>query len=145
MLDSPVADLFRIEKSRDWLEVRASVHRLRQSLPPTETSLRQAFETWLQKVILPRFGLSQEEVSTALTLEELETMLAESIDRWNREIREEGRQEGEARVVLRLLRLKFGPLEPGVEERVRSADADRLLAWSERILTAASLQDVFQD
>jgi Domain of unknown function (DUF4351) len=56
-------------------------------------------------------------------------MLAESIDRWNREIREEGRQEGrqegEARVVLRLLRLKFGPLEPEIEDRVRSADADR--------------------
>ncbi len=149
MLDSPVADLFRIEKSRDWLEVRASVHRLRQSLPPTETSLRQAFETWLQKVILPRFGLSQEEVSAALTLEELETMLAESIDRWNREIREEGRQEGrqegEARLVLRLLRLKFGPLEPDIEERVRAADTDRLLGWSERILTAESLRDVFQD
>jgi predicted transposase/invertase (TIGR01784 family) len=143
-LDSPVADLFRIEKSRDWWEVRESVHRLRQSIPPAEASLRQAFETWLQKVILPRFGLSQEKVSGTLTLEELETMLAESIDRWNLEIREEGRQEGEARILLRQLRLKFGPLEPEVEERVRSADTDRLLAWSERILTAENLEDVFQ-
>jgi len=72
-------------------------------------------------------------------------MLAESIDRWNREIREEGRQEGEARVVLRLLRLKFGPLEPEIEERVCSAEADRLLGWSERVLTAESLQDIFRD
>ena len=148
-LNSPVADLFRIEKSRDWLEVRASVHRLRQSIPPDEASLRRAFETWLQKVILPRFGLSLEEVSATLTLEELETMLAESIDRWNREIREEGRQEGrregEARVVLRQLRLKFGPLESGIEDRVRSADTDRLLEWGERVLTAESLQEVFRD
>jgi len=76
-------------------------------------------------------------------------MLAESIDRWNREIREEGRQEGrqegEARVVLRLLRLKFGPLDPEIEERVRSADADRLLEWGELILTAESLHDIFLD
>jgi hypothetical protein len=76
-------------------------------------------------------------------------MLAEKIDRWNRELREkslqEGRQEGEARIVLRQLRLKFGPLEPDVEERVRTAEADRLLAWSERILTAESLRDVFRD
>jgi predicted transposase YdaD len=143
-LNSPVADLFRIEKSRDWSDVRGSVHRLRQSIPPAETSLRQAFETWLQKVILPRFGMPQEEVSATLTLEELETMLAESIDRWNREIREEGRQEGEARVLLRLLRLKFGSLDPEIEERVRSADADHLLGWSERILTAENLQDVFR-
>ncbi|HSG40550.1 MAG TPA: DUF4351 domain-containing protein [Thermoanaerobaculia bacterium] len=71
-------------------------------------------------------------------------MLAESIDRWNREIREEGRQEGEARVVLQLLRLKFGPLAPEIEERVSSADAERLLEWSGRILTAESLQDILR-
>ncbi|HYO14664.1 MAG TPA: DUF4351 domain-containing protein [Thermoanaerobaculia bacterium] len=148
-----MAHLFRIEKSRDWWEVRASVQRLRQGIPPAESSLRQAFETWLQKVILPRFGLSQEGVSATLTLEELETMLAESIDRWNREIREqgrqegwqEGRQEGEARLVLRQLRLKFGPLEPEIEDRVRSADAERLLEWGDRVLTAENLQDVFRD
>jgi predicted transposase YdaD len=144
-----VADLFRIEKSRDWREVRSSVHRLRQSIPPAEAGLRRAFETWLQKVILPRFGLSEEEVSGTLTLEELDTMLAESIDRWNREIREEGRQEGrqegEARLLLRLLRLKFGPLDPALEERVRSADADRLLEWGERVLTAERPQDIFGD
>ena len=148
-LNSPVADLFRIEKSDGWSEVRESVRRLRQSLPPAEADLRQAFETWLKKVVMPRLGLSQEEVSAAATLEEVDTMLAEKIDRWNRELREkslqEGRQEGEARIVLRQLRLKFGPLEPDVEERVRTADADRLLAWSERILTAESLRDVFRD
>jgi flagellar biosynthesis/type III secretory pathway protein FliH len=96
--------------------------------------------------------LSREEAAT-LTLEELETMLAESIDRWNREIREEGRQEGhqegrqegEARMVLRQLRFKFGPLEPEIEDRVRSADADRLLEWGERVLTAETLQDIFRD
>jgi Putative transposase, YhgA-like/Domain of unknown function (DUF4351) len=144
-LDSPVADLFRIEKSRDWWEVRSSVHRLRQTIPPAEESLRQAFGTWLQKVILPRFELSGEEASETLSLEELETMLAESIDRWNRKIREEGRQEGEAGMLLRQLRLKFGPLVPEIEGRVRSTDADRLLEWSDRVLTAERLQDVFRD
>jgi len=84
-------------------------------------------------------------------------MLAESIDRWNRQIREEGRQEGlqeglqegrqegEAKVVLRQLRLKFGPLPPEIEEQVCSEDADRLLEWSERVLTAERLQDVFRN
>ena len=72
-------------------------------------------------------------------------MLAESIDRWNREIREDGRQEGEAQVVLRLLRLKFGLLKPGIEDRVRSADSERLLVWAERVLTAGTLEDVLRD
>ncbi|HVR98993.1 MAG TPA: Rpn family recombination-promoting nuclease/putative transposase, partial [Thermoanaerobaculia bacterium] len=85
--NSPVADLFRIEKSRDWREFHSSVHRLRQNIPPAEASLRQAFETWLRKVILPRFGVP-EEVAATFTLKESDTMLAESIDRWNRELRE---------------------------------------------------------
>jgi flagellar biosynthesis/type III secretory pathway protein FliH len=146
-----VADLFYIEKSRHWEDVLSGIQRLRRNISPEEPSLRRAFETWLRRVILPRFDLSPEDVN--LSLEELETMLAESIDRWNRQIREEGReegrqegrQEGEARVVLRQLRLKFGPLPPEVEERVRSADADRLLEWSERVLTAERLENVFGD
>ena len=51
---------------------------------------------------------------------------------------------GDARVVLQLLRLKFGPLAPEIEERVSSADAERLLEWSGRILTAESLQDILR-
>jgi len=79
--------------------------------------------------------------------------VTENIDRWDRKIREEslekgrqeGRQEAAAQVLLRLLRLKFGSPAPEVEERVRSAEADRLLEWSERVLTAEYLQDVFGD
>jgi hypothetical protein len=148
-LTSPVADLFRLEQSDDWSEVQSSIHRLRQSLSPAEGALREAFGSWLQEVILPRFKVIEDRVSVKRTLEAVETMLAESIDRWNRELREEGRQEGRqeegARLVLRQLRLKFGPLEPALEERVRSADPDRLLEWGERVLTAESLQDVFRD
>lgn len=70
-------------------------------------------------------------------------MLAEKIDRWNRQLRETALQEGEARSLLRLLRLKFGTLEPEIEERVRSADVDHLAEWSERILTAESLNEIF--
>lgn len=59
--------------------------------------------------------------------------------------REQGRQEGEFRVVLRLLRAKFGPLAPETEDRVRAAEEDRLLEWGERVLTAERLEDVFRD
>jgi hypothetical protein len=139
-----VAELFRIEKSRNGWEVRLSVHRLREKIPPDEATLRRAFETWLVKVVLPR--LSGKEAFGNLTLEEIDTVLLENIDRWNRELREEGRQEGRqetaAQILLRQLRLKFGPLSPEAEGRIRSTDADRLLEWSERVLTAERLQDV---
>jgi hypothetical protein len=89
--------------------------------------------------------LPRDEAAEPLTLEEVDTMLAENIDRWSRELREEGRQEGEVAMLLRQLGSKFGPLAPDVEERVLSADADRLLEWGERILSAQSLKDVLRD
>ena len=73
-------------------------------------------------------------------------MLVEDIDRetWEKNFHE-GFQKGVARILLRLLHLKFGPLSAEVEERVSSTDADRLLEWSDRVLTAERLQDVFGD
>jgi hypothetical protein len=56
--------------------------------------------------------------------------------------RQEGRQEGEAALLLRLMALRFGPLDEALRERVRAADAETLLQWGERILTAATAEDV---
>jgi predicted transposase YdaD len=59
--------------------------------------------------------------------------------------RKEGRKEGEAAVLLRQIELKFG-----VEavrtclERIEAADAETLLIWSERILTASSVDEIFR-
>ncbi|AHE96961.1 hypothetical protein THITH_00270 [Thioalkalivibrio paradoxus ARh 1] len=58
--------------------------------------------------------------------------------------REEGIGQGEARMLLRLLTLKFGPLPEPVPTRIESADADTLLRWSERVLTADHLDEVFE-
>ena len=79
----------------------------------------------------------------------LHALLAERMDRWYRQAEEKGLQEGlqkgEARMLLRQLHLKFSPLAPEVEKRVLSADKERLEEWSERVLTAERLQDVFGD
>ena len=58
--------------------------------------------------------------------------------------RQEGRQEGEATIVLRLISLKFGTPSDAVRRRIESADADTLLQWSEHILTAETLDEVLQ-
>jgi uncharacterized membrane protein YidH (DUF202 family) len=49
---------------------------------------------------------------------------------------------GEARVLERLLRLKFGELPDAVQARLAQADEATLLAWSERVLSATSLAEV---
>ena len=53
-----------------------------------------------------------------------------------------GVRKGEARVLLTLLRLKFGTVSEAVEARIDQADADTLLGWSGRVLSAGSIEDV---
>ena len=53
-----------------------------------------------------------------------------------------GVHKGEALVLLRLLRLKFGEIPEAIRQRVEAADSDTLLTWSERILTAEHIDDV---
>lgn len=53
-----------------------------------------------------------------------------------------GEVHGRAAVLLKLLQLKFGPLPQAAAERVQSANIDELDAWTERVLSAASLEDI---
>jgi hypothetical protein len=59
--------------------------------------------------------------------------------------REQGRLAGEAKTLLKQLALRFGPVPEGIVARVRSASEAELDRWVERVLTAASLDDVFAD
>lgn len=56
----------------------------------------------------------------------------------------QGMVQGEARVLLKLLQLKFGAVEKNYREQIEHADADTLLAWSERVLDANRLDDIFK-
>lgn len=58
---------------------------------------------------------------------------------------EEGITQGEAQILLRLLQRRFGDIPPQFVTRIQSADNDTLLRWSERILSAQTLEDVFQE
>ncbi|WP_141699166.1 transposase [Candidatus Thiosymbion oneisti] len=57
----------------------------------------------------------------------------------------EGKQEGEAMILLRLLQLKFGDVPAAVHRKIERADPQMLLAWSERVLTAAGIEQVISD
>jgi len=80
-------------------------------------------------------------------------MLEEQVEEWSRGLleegeqkgRQEGRQEGEARLLLRQLEEKFGAVDADSQERVRKADAERLLDWGARLIKARRLRDVFGD
>ena len=53
-----------------------------------------------------------------------------------------GEQRGEVRTLPRQLTLKFGPPSPEIQQRISDADADTLLVWSERLLSADTINDI---
>ena len=57
--------------------------------------------------------------------------------------RQEGRREGEAEILLRQLCIRFGTLPTDAVARVQAADPETLLRWSERVLSAATVAEVF--
>ena len=59
------------------------------------------------------------------------------------EAEQKGRSAGAVAVLLRLLTIKFGPQPPSVAERLASASQPELLRWSERVLSADTLEGVF--
>lgn len=60
-----------------------------------------------------------------------------------REGRQEGRQEGEQNILLRLLTRRFGPLDPATKQRLQQASPEELERWTDNILDAQSLDEVF--
>jgi hypothetical protein len=68
------------------------------------------------------------------------------IDRYIEQGRQQGidigQQQGEAKLLLRLIERRFGPPSDGVRQRILGADSESLLRWSDRILSAESLEAV---
>ena len=57
---------------------------------------------------------------------------------------EQGERLGEVNVLSRLLAKRFGSLNAEIEARLKSATLEQLEQWTENILDAATLEDVFK-
>jgi hypothetical protein len=58
-------------------------------------------------------------------------------------IAEQLRAEGRVETLIQQLTLKFGPLPEAALTAVRNASADQLQAWTARVLTADTLDQLF--
>ena len=61
---------------------------------------------------------------------------------WEEKGRQQGRQEGEANVVLRLLRRRCGDLAPALQQRVTALPSEQLESLAEALLDFTSAADL---
>jgi hypothetical protein len=77
--------------------------------------------------------------------EKVKTILTERVEAWRKQLKGEDQLEGTAKTLLHLLSKKFGPTLPAeISSTVHTADEDLLKLWTDRILDATTLEDVFQ-
>ena len=117
---------------------------------PGHAELRRTVALWLTETLLPS-RLPAVTVPKVKKLEEVNPMIAQHAMDWTlpwpEEVRKEGEaagvRKGEAALLLRLLRHKFGHVDTATKERVHGAGAEELLEWGDRVLTANTLDEVF--
>ena len=56
---------------------------------------------------------------------------------------QQGMQQGEYALLLRLLERKFGYIPDVYQQKMREAGSEVLLRWSEQLLNAKSLEEIF--
>ena len=161
--DSPLLGLFRLEQLGDVGDLKQVAAELQATLGPEDEELTAAFVTFINEAVLPKLTPKGEQRLRIEDLQEVPTMVTQRIEKitqgWllegkregKREGKKEGRREGEQigirkgqlAMLRRQLEHKFGKLPREAIERLERADVDLLLEWSDRVLTAAKLDDIF--
>jgi hypothetical protein len=67
----------------------------------------------------------------------------QEVEEGRQKLRDEGAHKGERRLLLELLRTRFGELPPATVARVEAAEPETLEAWAVRLLTVQRLDEVF--
>ena len=104
--------------------------------------LRRMFALWIRatlmrkaeyRIVLPRID----------DLQELNVMLAERLEEWAHAYKAEGKAEGEALALQKLLKKRFGGVPADVLAKISAASLEQIDAWLDRVLDARSLDDLF--
>ena len=117
---------------------------------------------WMNYIVSAKRNFTREQASyllRALPPSEQEDIMGGLAQEWLKEGYQRGRSEGlqqgiqqgmqqgvkqgEARLLIRLLSRRFGPLPEHIKTRILSASPTTLEHWSDRLLTARTLDDVF--
>jgi len=140
--------------ARDTLLVRllgaSSV--LKQAIAELQALPAEAPERRLALPVLVRLRLTVPTEPAQQTSDDQEFLMntQDIVETWRREAIQEGVKQGleqgverERKLLLRLLRRRFGAAVDGeIERRVAAAPAEQVEAWAERVLSATTLNDL---
>jgi predicted transposase/invertase (TIGR01784 family) len=142
--------LKRQQRPQDLARLTEALHRWFAG----DAELERILSVWIREYLL-RDLRPELNVPEAYDLGEITMQLAERFKLWEQEVAQKamqqglqqgaqkGRLEGEALALQRQLTHRFGPLPEWVQTRLRSASAEELDTWLERVLDATRLEDVF--
>ena len=152
------AAMIRVEHAAK-LETLPQVVAQIQELVAGNPELERAFTIWIPAVLSNRSG-GTVVLPEVKSLKELTMTIDHRFEVWAKgheqrglekgrlegrlEGEQKGRQEGEQLVLQKLLTKRFGPLPEDVLGQIRSASSTQLDAWVDRVLDAASLEEVFR-
>jgi predicted transposase YdaD len=117
-----------IEQLNDWLD--------------GQPELKRTFAIWIRAVLL-RQSKNTLVLPKINDLKELKMTLAERFDEWAKAYEQKGLEKGESLVLQRQLVKRFGPLPSNLLTRIAAADRAQLEFWCDRVLDAATLDEVF--
>ncbi len=150
----PQAVLWAFQHAREERDIVAAMRRDIRDLLVAMQSARTGLHALalLMSYIMEVTGTPTEEIGEFLELEvspmahEEFVSTAERLRREGRtEGRKEGREEGRRDLLCMQLAQRFGKLSLAVRKRVERADSEALERWAKRVLTAASLAEVFAE
>ncbi|MBF0158407.1 MAG: Rpn family recombination-promoting nuclease/putative transposase [Magnetococcales bacterium] len=149
--DSLSALVFKIEQCQDPEQLSALVSEVMAWFDryPELAGLRSVLVVLFQNAIVAMTGEKVAEAKVSLDLLEVKSMLQTNMERWRenwqKEKQMEWKKEGESSVLLRQLHRRFTTLPSWVEPKVLNASLDLLREWTDRILDARSLEEIFGD
>ena len=131
--DSQASLLGLIDSLNEWLD--------------GNPELKRTFAIWIRGVLLRQKNHSLE-LPELQDLKELKMTLAERFDTWALQHEQKGIAQGiatgEALLLQRLLVRRFGALPSEIVAQIAAATSAQLEQWGDRVLDAASLQEVFR-
>uniref|UniRef100_UPI003139F42F DUF4351 domain-containing protein n=1 Tax=Marinimicrobium sp. C2-29 TaxID=3139825 RepID=UPI003139F42F len=137
--------------SQNTGEMHHRVKKLKALLSgPDSRPLQRTVAVWLNRLLRVRFR--DEAIPELHNLNEVDAMLSEKLDDWTEQWKkeglkqglEQGRKEEAAAILTRFLTKRFGALDDETTRRIEAAPVEQIEAWSDRVLDADTLEDVFE-